>query len=276
MSLMVKEKKADASDLIREFLEKGRSESCPVIDMHAHLGPYQGIYFPNPSAEDMVRTMDRCGVRLVVSSSHAALIDTRENIRMEEIVRLHPKRFRAYWVINPNYPERIGEEIETFSKSKGFVGFKFLSDYHRQPLTSPRYENALEYADERKLLVLMHTWGRSTFDSPSHVEQLAGKYSEAILLMGHSGYGEWEKAIQVARDYDNVYLELTAAYAVNGVIEWMVKEAGSEKILFGTDLPWFDPHYGIGCVIFSRIEDEDRHNILHRNAERLLASFLSS
>ncbi|MEM3018839.1 MAG: TatD family hydrolase [Candidatus Bathyarchaeia archaeon] len=263
------------SPLVREFLEKGRSETCPVIDMHAHLGPYQGIYFPNPSAEDMVRTMDRCGVRLVVSSSHAALIDTRENIKMEDTVRRYPNRFRAYWVINPNYPERIKDEIETFSKSKGFVGFKFLSDYHRHPLTSPRYERALEYANERRLLVLMHTWGGSPFDSPSHVEQLARKYSEAMLLMGHSGYGEWEKAIKLARDYQNVYLELTAAYAINGVIEWMVKEAGSEKILFGTDLPWFDPHYGIGCVIFSKIGDEDRHNILHRNAERLLAPYLS-
>lgn len=54
----------------------------------------------------------------------------------------------------------------------------------------------------------------------------------------------------------------------------MVREAGSEKIVFGTDLPWFDPHYGIGCVVFSRITDEDRHNILHRNAEQLLQSFL--
>ncbi len=88
--------------------------------------------------------------------------------------------------------------------------------------------------------------------------------------MGHSGYGEWDRAIGVARDYEHVYLELTAAYHVNGIIERMVREAGSHKILFGTDLPWFDPHYGIGCVVWAKIADEDRHNILHRNAERLL------
>ena len=262
------------SVLIREFMEKGRSESCPVIDMHAHLGPYQGIYFPNPSVEDMIRTMDRCGVRMSVSSSHAALIDTRENIKMADIVRKHQDRFRAYWVINPNYPERIGKEIEQFSKLDGFVGFKFLSDYHKYPLTSPRYEPALKYADERRLQVLMHTWGHSPFDSPTLVETLAGKYPNVVFLMGHSGYGEWEKSIQVAHDSPNVYLELTAAYAVNGVIDWMVKEAGSHKILFGTDLPWFDPHYGIGCVLFSRITDEERHNILHRNAEKLIEPYL--
>jgi len=262
------------SPLTEEFMEKGRSESCPVIDMHAHLGPYQGIYFPNPRPEDMIRTMDRCGVRMVVSSSHAALIDTRENVRMADVVRRHPERFRAYWVINPNYPERTQEEIAQFSEMKGFVGFKFLSDYHKYPLTGPRYEPALNYADEHRLLILMHTWGMSPYDSPALVERLADKYSGVVFLMGHSGYGEWEKSIQIARDHSNVYLELTAAYAVNGVIEWMVKEAGSHKMVFGTDLPWFDPHYGIGCVLFSRITDEDRHNILHRNAESLIKPYL--
>lgn len=189
---------------------------------------------------------------------------------MVDIMRKYPGRFRAYWVINPNYPERIENEIAQFSKTEGFVGFKFLSDYHLYPITDPRYEPALIYADEHRLPILMHTWGKSPYDSPSLVEKLAQKYSKAKLFMGHSGYGEWEKSIQVAHDYPNVYLELTAAYAVNGVIEKMVQGTGSSKILFGTDLPWFDPHYGIGCILFARITDEDRHNILHRNAELIL------
>ena len=218
--------------------------------------------------------MNRCGVRMAVSSSHASLIDTRANVEMAEVVKRYPDRFRAYWVINPNYPERMQNEIVQFSEMDGFVGFKFLSDYHEYPLTGPRYEPALKHADEHGLLVLMHTWGQSRFNPPDLVEKLANKYANIIFLMGHSGYGEWQKAIQVARDYPNVYLELTAAYAVNGVIEWMVEKAGSRKVLFGTDLPWFDPHYGIGCILFSRITDEDKHNILHRNAERLIKPYL--
>jgi len=197
-----------------------------------------------------------------------------ENVKMTEVVKRYPDRFRAYWVINPNYPERVKKELEQFPDAEGFVGFKFLSDYHKYSLTGRRYEPVLRYADDRKLLVLMHTWGNSPFDSPDLVGKLAGRYPEATFLMGHSGYGEWEKSIQVARDYANVYLELTAAYAVNGVIDWMVREAGSDKIVFGTDLPWFDPHYGIGCVLYSRITDGDRHRILHLNAEKLLKPYL--
>jgi len=264
----------NSSSLTREFVEKGRSESCPVIDMHQHIGPGEGIYFPNAWPEDTIRTMDRCGVKMVVFCSYQALIDSNENIKMVDVVKKYPDRFRAYWGINPQYPERVEKEIDQFSKIEGFVGFKFLSDFHKYPLTGARYKPALKYAEKHKLLILMHTWGESPYDSPTLVEKIAGKYSGVEFLMAHSGYAEWEKSVQVARDYPNVYLELTGVCPVNGVIDWMVRDAGSHKILFGTDGPWFDPHYGIGCVLFSRITDEDRHNILHRNAERLLKPYL--
>jgi predicted TIM-barrel fold metal-dependent hydrolase len=259
------------SQLARDFLANGKSNSCPIIDMHGHYGPFQGIYFPSSTAEAMVKTMDRAGVRMIVCSSHASLIDpSRGNPLMAEVVRKYPDRFRAYWSINPNYPEHIERDLLDYENHKEFVGFKFLADYHKYPITGPNYRPVLEYANKRKLIILVHTWGHSNFDSPSHLANIAETYPEIKFLMGHSGYGEWDKAVSVASELANVYLELTAAYAVNGYIEKMVREAGSEKILFGTDLPWFDPHYGIGCILFAKIADQDRHNILHRNAEKLL------
>ena len=109
------------------------------------------------------------------------------------------------------------------------------------------------------------------------------------LIMGHSGFGEWDVSIGLAQDYENVYLELTAVYAthegivlnwcpekdfgigVNGIIEKMVENAGSEKILFGTDLPWYSPHYAAGSILYSHISEDDIHNIFHKNAERIFA-----
>lgn len=259
------------SVLAKEFMRYGKVASCPIIDMHGHFGPYHDIYFPAATAKTMIRIMDRAGVRMIVCSSHTALVDTqRGNPQMAEVVAKYPDRFRAYWVINPNYPERMKKEIKNYPKQKGFVGFKFWSDYHKVPITDTRYQPALEFAEEHQLIILMHTWGNSQYDGPALVEQVAKRYSKVIILMGHSGYGEWDRAIDIARDYPNVYLELTAAYHVNGIIEKMVQKAGSSKMLFGTDLPWLDPHYAIGCVVFAHINDEDRHNILHRNAETLL------
>jgi uncharacterized protein len=260
------------SPLAREFRETGRSESCPVIDMHGHYGPFQGIYFPSSTAEDMIGTMDRAGVSMIVCSSHHSLIDSQAgNERMAEVVRQNPGRISAYWCINPNDPALIEKQLAEISGKPEFVGFKFLSDYHKYPITGENYAPAIEYAQEHRMPILMHTWGGSSFDGPKLVDEVAKRFPDVTILMGHSGFGEWDVAIDVASRHPNVYLELTAAYAVNRAIEMMVDGAGSHKVLYGTDLPWFDPHYAIGCILYARITDEDRRNILHRNAEKILS-----
>ena len=48
-------------------------------------------------------------------------------------------------------------------------------------------------------------------------------------------------------------------------------DCGSERILFGSDLPWFDTHHGIGTVLATDMRDEDRRNIFYRNGEKLMA-----
>jgi len=69
-----------------------------------------------------------------------------------------------------------------------------------------------------------------------------------------------------------VYLDLAAVFECRGTIELFVARGASRRLLFGTDLPWFSPLHGIGCVLSAEISDEDRRNIFHRNAELLLAS----
>lgn len=242
----------------------------------------------------MLRALRRCGVKRIVCSGHDALMADPEagNRLMQAAVDRNPRILSAYWAVNPNYPRLSNRAPQDLEKSRGFVGFKFLPDYHVVPLTDDRYRAALEYADAHRRLVLVHTWGGSPFNSPQMLEQVATKHPDATFLMGHSGYGDWETSVRVARDFPNVYLELTAVYAahdfamqpsgsgtpvalvsclqVNGIIEHMVAVAGSRKIAFGTDMPWYSPHYAAGAILFARISDEARKDILHCNAERLL------
>ncbi len=261
------------SPLAREFWEHGKSASCPIYDMHGHMGVYHSIYFPRPNAADMVGTMDEAGVRLLVFSHHGALQSPDLGNRLSiDAVRQFPDRLRAYCVINPNYPENVARELDSFDElfPQVYVGFKFLSDYHEIALTDPGYAPALEIADQRGLPVLMHTWGGSRYDGPEEVRGVAERYPNARLLLGHSCHGDWDAAVRLARDFPNIYLELTAVFDDRGVIETFVQEAGSDRMLFGTDLPWFDPHHAIGVLMNADITDDDRHNICHRNAEKLL------
>jgi predicted TIM-barrel fold metal-dependent hydrolase len=261
------------SPLAREFWQKGRSETCPIYDMHGHMGAMHSIYFPRPDAPDMVRTMDECGVRMLLFSHHTALFaPALGNQRAVEAVRRFPDRLRAYCSVNPNYPEQLDAALPTLEAliPDVYLGFKFLPDYHGIALTDERYRPAWEYADERELLVLTHTWGGSALDGPDVVREVAARYPRVKLLLGHSCHGAWDAAVDLARSFENLYLELTAVFDDRGVLGKFVREAGSERMLFGTDLPWFDPHQAVGALLSAEISDDDRHNICHRNAERLL------
>lgn len=262
------------STLAQEFWAKGRSESCPVIDMHGHGGRYRGIYFPRADVDSMIRTMDQCGVRMLLLCHHDALhspdIANAANI---ETVRLHPDRLRAYLGLLPHYPDIMARELAEFDQHRDvYVGLKFLSGYFNIPWDAPVFEAAWRFANERKLLVLGHTWGGSTVDGPPQARKIAAGYPDLKLLCGHSFFGAWDEAIAVAKEFPNVYLELTAVLCVRGPLERFVAAGLSEKLLFGVDLPWFDPHQGIGAVLSAEISDQDRHNILHRNARKLLKS----
>lgn len=266
------------SELARDFWENGRSEACPIYDMHGHMGNYAAIYFPRAHAADMVRTMDEAGVRMLAFSHHAALESPDVGNRLSiEAVRLFPDRLRAYCIVNPNYPENLTADMQTFESlfPDVYIGFKFLSDYHNVKLTDKRYAPAWEYADAHELLVLAHTWGGSDYDGQDIVRKVAKRYPRVKFLLGHSCHGAWDAAVKLALDFPNIYLELTAVFDDYGIIDKLVREAGSDRMLFGTDLPWFDPHHAIGVLLDADISDDDRHNICHRNAEKLLLPVLA-
>lgn len=264
-----------SSNIAREFAATGRCEACPVIDTHAHMGPFTGIYMPRHRPEDMVATMNRCGVRKTFFAHHRAMRDsTLGNKDAEEAIARYPDRLSGYWAVTPLYPDRVKNEVADIGNHPGFAGFKILAAYYKVAITDVRCKPVWELAHDEKRPVLVHTWARDQYAGCPQIEEIATNYPGATIIMGHAQYGNWDCGIELARRFDNVYLELTAAYHVNGSVTLMVDSGVQDKILFGEDLPWFNPHYGIGCVVFSRISDEARHDILHRNAERVFERWL--
>ena len=264
------------SPLVKAFWEKGRLDDCPVYDMHGHMGPWPAIYFPRAEPEQMLRSMDAAGVQRLVFSSHEALFSAATgNNYTAGVVRKWPERFSGLMVINGNYMDIVERDLARFdSMREAFIGFKFLAAYHDVALNDPRYDEAWAFANERKLLVTCHTWGHGDMNSPAQVRPVAEKYPEVRLSMAHSCYGMWEEAAQLALDFPHVYCDLTAVFECRGTLELFCERGISERMLFGTDLPWFSPLHGIGCVLSADITDSDRRNILHRNAEKLLAPLL--
>ena len=257
--------------LVHAFIEHGHLAACPIIDMHTHTDRFAGIYFPDPDPAGIVRTMDRCGVRLVVTAPHAALADPVEgNAFMLQLLAAHPTRMLGYWYVHPLYPQLLEEALHRPLDTPGVVGFKVHPSWAGYPLDGEGYQPMFAWANTHRLPVLAHTW-RGALCGVDACRRVAERYPEVRFILGHSCWDDWNGAFALARDFPHVYLELTAAERMPRFVERVVQEVGAHKLLFGTDLPWFNPQFTLGCVLFSDIADEDRHAILHGNAERLLA-----
>ena len=254
-----------AGTLAEKFWRNGKAD-IPIYDVHGHMGPHYAIYFKRGQAPEMVAHLNRIGVKRLIFSHHETLWGTMRNLQAYEICKMFPDTLRMYLSIIPQRQDFIKEDLAMFDQWAPYaVGLKLLPYYHGTDAMDPRYDYALSFANERKLPVLVHTWGEDIA-----IYKAIQKYPDARFFIGHSCYGAWEHAFRCVKDSNNyAWLELTAIPGDRGHIERLVEGVGSEKLLFGTDLPWFDEYQAVGGVLSAKISEEDKRNILYRNVENL-------
>lgn len=253
--------------LAEKFWRDGKAD-FPIYDMHGHMGEHYAIHFKIHSPGSVVEHLKRIGVkRLVFSHHHSLMGGLLRNEKVLDMCKEFPDTLRMYMSIIPQLDDYIREDLKNFDNYLPYaVGLKFLGTYHVPNLGDKRYEYAYAFANERKIPILMHTWGQDDTLLPT-----LQKYPDAKFFLGHSCYGAWEYAARCVKENPgNVFLELTAIPGKRGFIERLVEYVGSENLLFGTDMPWFDEYQAVGGVLAADISDEDKLNILSRNAERIL------
>ena len=252
--------------------------NSPIIDVHGHIGPFNMRYIPENSAEGLIKVMDSLKIKkMCISGSPGTLSDYHigNNIIAKAIME-YPDRFFGYMIVNPNYPEDIGKELERCWKM-GFRGIKiYPSDYgHNYPVTGPAYRKVFGFASEKGCPILSHTQEGSTCD-PLMFDKPAKNFSKVNFILAHSG-NTWDnpergidKCIKVMKKRLNIYADTCGAPQWSrGAIEYMVKNAGSDRWLFGSDTVWLSLPHQLGAFLSAKISDKDRKKILYLNAKRL-------
>jgi len=244
-----------------------------VIDAHAHVGPWFNFFTPEPTADSMLRVMDRCGVRMaVVSATHAISTDPAAgNAEVVAMVRQHPGRFAGYAVFNPHQPASLAE-VARLLDVPGIVGIKIHPDVQAYAATGPLYAPLWELAARRGAPVLTHTFIDSAFSDPLMFDAIASRWPEVVMLLGHAGVtGEGHRrAMQVAEAHPNVYLEICGTFTTGHWIQQTVACLGAARVLYGSDFPFIELRYALGRVVFASLPDADLALVLGGNARRLL------
>jgi len=260
-----------ASDLESAVFDRVPQRATPIIDAHAHVGPYSEFFIPSCEPADLVRVMDRVGVDKTVLSSHLGIqLDARRgNEATAEAVAAHPDRLAGYLVVNPwQHPV---DELARWADDPRFVGIKLHPDLHMYPLTGPHYTPVWEFAERTGCPVLTHTWTGSEYDDLAHIGVVADRHPGVTLLAGHAGasYAGFDTAIEVAAAHPRVLLEICGSHNSGATIARMVRALGPSQVVFGSDFPFIDLRCSLGRMVFAELDDADRAAVLGGTAQRL-------
>ena len=241
-----------------------------VTDLHGHIGRH---LFPivDTGARSIVRIMDRIGVEaLAISHLQCEAFRYREgNAGVLAAMRAHPGRVLGYVIVFPSSEAEVTREMSG-RVSEGFTGLK-IENVNGHSYLNPVYRGALRIADERRMPVLLHTWGGAggEFDE---IRELARSCRRVSFLLAHAGAASSEEAaIALARDIPNLYLDLALSAAPRGIVERLTRGVGAERVTFGSDCCFISMTHQIGKVLGAKIPDSDKLLVLGGNARRILS-----
>lgn len=109
----------------------------------------------------------------------------------------------------------------------------------------------------------------SKFSSLEFIETIPKNFPEMPVVLAHAGISQYQQAISLAQKYENVYLELSGQPTRH--ICQALSNLGSERLLFGTDWPFWNQSLALQAVRQAARGDQIvEQRILYKNAERLL------
>ena len=169
-------------------------------------------------------------------------------------------------------------EEETFAEAQrmldiGLKGVKLHPDFQKFNADCEAAKKMYR-ATEGRLPILFHAGDRRYgYSAPERIAAVAKAFPKQTVIAAHfGGYSEWEKVVDVYKGIDNVYFDTCSTlFALTPEKAKSIIDAlGSERFLFGTDYPMWDPLEELGRFMRLPLSEKERVEILGKNAEELL------
>lgn len=257
-----------------------------IVDAHQHIRVGTYIYasqIPRETEEDQLKReivyfkewFERYGVAYGAVSNISPMVDrvwkSRHggNEAVAELVKHLSGKVIGQYVPNVfEPPDIVKEKTEEAIRDLGFKAIKLHPWVSAFPLNHPMVYPVFDVAAKYKIPVLSHS-SRSEFCTPMLFADIATRYPEVPVIMGHMGKQHLHyDVLPVMRLAENIYLENSGS-KLQILLEEAVKKFGAERVLFGTD----GPHELLPAYV-ARIEDlnvseEDKEWIMGKSAAKI-------
>jgi len=250
-----------------------------IVDVHAHVGRTITSDIGQTVDEEIAR-MASSGIAQSILSVAAGgvqvngIADTRRaNDEVAAAVAAHPELFPAGLAsVEVRHGQAGLVEVDRAFDELGLKGLAFHATFEGFSVDSAAFDAVLAATNGRRGLVLLH----STPDakaSPAKIAEVALRYPALEFIMGHPLFSDTQKeqAVEAVETAPNVHIDI-AYQADPATTEFFVREAGADRVFFGSDAPFFPPEDVIASVDAANIDDAARTAVLSGNAQRLIAS----
>ena len=240
-----------------------------LIDIHAHI--WKGAYRQN--REDLLKAAVLYDITKIYVSGLGGYYPDKEeiaelNFEVYKFMAERPDKIEGYCYVNP-YNANSLDVLKNSIEEYGMSGMKlWVASFCDDPSVFPLVEKCIDY----RMPILIHAFHKANnqleFESlGTNVARLAERYPEARIIMAHLG-GNCYNGIKPVRDYENVYVDISGSLFRRDELDYTVKQIGSERILFGTDM------IGSFLVNLGQVEEADltheqKAMILYGNALRI-------
>lgn len=257
-----------------------------IIDIHTHpvrTTEAGAILSVRDSADLMLCHMDRGSVAMsgllgydVAPFQSMEAVSTVNNFTCS-LIEEERERFFGLCFINPALPESyVADELDRCLEKPEFRGIKLELDVNCR---SQRLDLVMEKAIKYQVPVLHHSWYINLWQNgsnrwqenrsePHDIADLARRFPSVDIIMAHLEGSNIRGILDVA-ELENVWIDTSGSQPFSGTLEFAVKEIGSHRILFGSDLFLRGLASQLGRILGSSLRQADLEAILFQNAQRL-------
>jgi len=235
-----------------------------IVDVRVQVGtiPIWGTQF---SEGHLRRMMEKYGIsRCVVSSTKASTCDF---ISGNDAVSQLAGKGGIYGcaVVNTQYPPQSIEDMRRRMSSPAFVALLIRSGLPNKPVTLDECSEILNAFRRYAKVVMIEASNREGVLAADEIARAFGGLKFVLLSMGGAA---WRTAIDVADKTLNLVLEVSGSLNPDK-IRLAVERVGAHRMVFGTNMPIYDPSITVGLVEGADISDVDRRLIFEGTANRL-------
>jgi predicted TIM-barrel fold metal-dependent hydrolase len=218
-----------------------------LIDVHTHIG---SLGYPTPPAA-AGEWMARHDIARSYASSLRAIAEEMVNGNADAFAAVN-ERVHAYVVVNPNDLEGSCLAMDAAYKAECAFGAKLHCQYSGVVTASRACLSLVREVARRGRPLKIHVDGDGWDDALADV---AAEYPTSKIIVAHGGPGTPSRAAgDLIERTSNVYVELCSSFPDLETTRELVRRAGPDRLLFGSDAPLLDPAYVLGIYADARAD----------------------